>query len=151
MICLQILERSQWRVVGASLSGAATLAIACVVIASGCSRSPTNVVTGRVTYRSQPVAGGRIYFNVRDGVSVQSAAITADGTYIVKGLAPGTARVAVVGPTPVLPPSDGDVLAAQEPSNKALITIPRRYRTVETSGIEVHVEPGSITHDIVLD
>jgi hypothetical protein len=151
MICLQIRERRQWQLVGASLLRVAAPAIACVVIAAGCSRSPTNVVTGRVTYRSQPVAGGRIYFNVRDGASVQSAAITADGTYIVKGLAPGTARVAVVGPTLVLPPSDGEVLAAQEPSNEALITIPSRYRTVETAGIEVHVEPGSTTHDIVLD
>jgi serine/threonine protein kinase len=111
--------------------------------ASGASRGPgpptggTGFVTGRVTYKGRPVAGGRIQFQGGEAApgATGQAAIGEDGKYNSPGLPPGVYRVAIIPPpgTPRNP-----------------ISVPTRYSSPETSPLTVTLQPGMREADFEL-
>jgi hypothetical protein len=78
------------------LSGwaAGGLLLASLALAAGCG-SGGGTVSGKVTYNSEPVKGGKVIFMPLDTKGGKSADIAADGTYTVEGLPPGEVKVAV--------------------------------------------------------
>ena len=59
----------------------------CLVLAVGCkgSKNPSSQVSGKVTYKGQPVSAGTITFNLKEGGNYGSS-LKADGSYQVTGL-----------------------------------------------------------------
>lgn len=76
---------------------------ALVVVLPGCRREgpPRNEITGKITFRNQPLDDGIIEFLPLDDQGTKSGAhIQRDGTYAIprdKGLSPGRYRVIIVG------------------------------------------------------
>ena len=70
-----------------------------LIAAAGFGYGPggAGTVSGRVTYRGQPVRFGTVLVEGRDGIA-RTAAIT-DGTYEVPGVPVGPCRVAVATPS----------------------------------------------------
>jgi len=99
-------------------------------------------VVGTVTFRGQPVTGGKVSIMNEDGV-VCSGDIRADGRYVVLRVSPGAARFAVaVYPLPPAGP------VPTSPSKPA--AIPRRYRDFESSGLSFPVTRGGQRHNLEL-
>jgi hypothetical protein len=59
----------------------------CLVLAVGCkgSKNPSSQVSGKVTYKGQPVSAGTVTFNLKEGGNY-GASLKADGSYTVTGL-----------------------------------------------------------------
>ncbi len=59
----------------------------CLVLVIGCkgSKNPTSSVSGKVTYKGQPVSAGTITFNLKEGGNY-GASLKADGSYTVTGM-----------------------------------------------------------------
>jgi hypothetical protein len=97
-------------------------------------------VTGKVTYRGQPLAGGWVTFNYEGPGQKEGVGVTMrpDGTYdVATGLEPGRYRVAIV------PPKD--------PAGRSTFpAIPSRYTDMNTSDLTVEVKPGGQMFDIDL-
>ncbi len=72
------------------------LGLLVVAVVGGCSRSAT--ITGKVTYRGQPLKRGEINFIGADGKS-RSGLIRGDGTYKVDDAPRGPVKVTVVSLT----------------------------------------------------
>jgi hypothetical protein len=93
----------------------------------------TGTVTGRVSYKGQPLPGGVILFRSANGTSVR-ALIDATGAYQAQGVPVGAVRVAI----------DAQPGAGKAPA----VLIPLRYSDPETSGIRHTVQKGSQTFNI---
>src|SRR5947209_19688235 len=78
--------------------GAGAVAVVALVAVFGLGYGPGGAATvsGRVTYRGQPVRIGTVLVEGRDGIA-RTAAIT-DGAYEVPGVPVGPCRVAVLSP-----------------------------------------------------
>jgi hypothetical protein len=143
-----------------SVFGAA-LVLATLAV-SGCGPE-RGTVSGRVTYRCQPLAGATVLFYA-EGQQVASCLVAADGTYRAADLAPGKARVAVVA-TPQVPPGllranrnapkearphgAPDSFRVIGPSGRA-VRIPARYSRPDDSGLSLLVVRGEQSWDIEL-
>jgi hypothetical protein len=98
-------------------------------------------VSGTVMYQQKPVAGGTVtFYDEANGVA--SDTIKEDGTYTVRNVGTGTAKIAVVAPMAISMPG----LNAPKP-----IEIPTKYADREKSGLTYQVTRGSQTHNITLD
>jgi len=107
---------------------------------------------GKVTFSDygSPLTTGMVYFD--NGKELARGRINADGTYVVgslskkDGLAPGHYKIYVqaIGPDP-----SGTIgvhgLKRQVP------LIDSKFTSVETSGLECHVERSTKSYDIVVD
>lgn len=116
----------------------------------GCRRADNRgEVTGRVTFKGQPVSEGMLIFsNPTTGVFI-TASLASDGSYRVGtakgfGLPPGTYRVAIVPASIELPVG----LTKDPPPIKECRQIPVRYRKAETSGLSVVVTPRGVRLDV---
>lgn len=113
---------------------------ATVTILSGCGPGRGDV-TGTVMYQKKPVAGGTVtFYDEQNGVA--SDTIKEDGSYTVKSVGAGAAKIAVVAPMPISMPGLNAPKA---------ITIPDKYADRERSGLTYQVTRGSQTHNITLD
>jgi hypothetical protein len=133
-----------------------TLVAAAVMWAAGCTGGTTDVA-GTVTYNGKPVPHGTVVIVGADGLS-RSGAIQHDGSYRVKDVPVGAARVAVSSPRPpgsapsARQPVEGGAdkdrpLPEPPPSAPAegsqnWISIPERYGDPKTSGLSLIVKPG---------
>lgn len=148
--------RLQARVGEASASGrllAAAWGCALIVLAMGCRGKTEQLVpvAGRVTLSGRPVGDATIVFECPEAAVSRAARLTADGRYEMAdyrsaGLPPGTYRVAVV-PGRYLDPGEEKVplaLPGKEHAGdlESTRSIPDRFRSIETSGLEAMVIDG---------
>jgi hypothetical protein len=125
----------------------ALLAMGLVSGGLGCgSSSGVGQVTGRVTYRGEPVTKGAVVFEDNErGISV-NAPLGGDGAFTARthdlpGLPPGTYKLAVSPRTF----GDGSAPLVVDPNSTATPTtiIPEKYQQSATSGLTTVVAPGS--------
>jgi hypothetical protein len=133
-------------------------------------------IQGTVSYRpaSKKVAFGTVMFIGADN-QPRYGIINPDGTYLVRGVPSGKAKITVASPNPVQPPDArgaGRVDRAQigdrkpegegEPSAtataqpapevaKSWFPIPEKYAEPDKSGLAFDVKRGTNTFDIILD
>jgi hypothetical protein len=135
---------------------------ACVLVALACASgcgSRTATVSGRVTYQGKPVANGSVIVYCSDKQIVRGN-ISADGTYSIPNVPPGTSVVTVQSHMRVPaglrlhqsppPSSGGPIPPTVDPADTDRIMIPQRYGFPEESGLVVMVEDGPVTFDIDL-
>jgi hypothetical protein len=139
--------------------GCAACAALLTLAVSGC-ESDRGSVSGKVTYRRQPLGGGTVLFYGPDQ-SVTASLIAADGTYRAPNLPLGHFRVAVV-PHPPIPPGLSRANREAPPAARApavytvsgpevrAVRIPERYRHPERSGLSLQVDRAEQTYDIEL-
>jgi len=145
----------------------------CLALLSGCGAGRGDV-RGRVTYRGKPLRLGDVMVVGSDSLAYYGQ-IKEDGTYLVRGVACGPARLAVDSPDPR---ADGLARRRQKSGRPQLpaklekihgvklparsrseppkadagkwFAIPRRYGSHETSGLTLTVGRGNNAHDIDL-
>src|SRR5438445_7202157 len=83
----------------------------CLLILGGCSGAPTTAtVSGKVTFKGQPLTGGRVAFLSEDG-RVDFAVIK-DGKYSTSQAPTGKIKVSIE------PPGEGSMMAANPKANR---------------------------------
>jgi hypothetical protein len=127
---------------------------------AGCSSKagPSGTVTGKVTYKGEPVPAGEVVFNlIGNDVGGAIAQINSDGTYKATGVPIGSVVVTVS--TPSAPPTQEQ--AAKNPlmqkkrfvpkgENKKTVSIPPKYSRPTSSGLSLTVREGTQPYDIDL-
>jgi len=140
---ISLIERTRERR-GTRLLVAAAMALA-LVVAGGCRKGmPTVPVSGKVTYKGQPLKFGSVLFQPEVGPTARGA-IQPDGTFTLStdgkdGAVVGKHRVEIKCATtqdPSAPPPNRNT---EQPAGKSLI--PERYTSYGTSGFEVEVKSG---------
>jgi hypothetical protein len=133
------------------------LCVVAILAASGCGRPNTAAVSGKVTYRGQPVPGALILqaadAEAGTAPAVYRAAIGPDGRYSTCGVPDGAYRAAVApAPASFAGPMPGST--GMPPGVKATplthVDIPARYLWPGTSGLTLEVKGGSMTRDFSL-
>ena len=107
---------------------------------------------GKVTFSDDgsPVTTGFVYFD--SGSKLARGKINADGTYIVgslsdtDGLAPGNYKVYVQATGP-----DPSVAITASGLRPQVSLVDPKFSSVETSGLECHVDRSKKSYDIVVD
>ena len=121
-----------------------------VVLVTGCGSSgpPRSAkAAGQVTFNSQPVAEGEIYFVAAEkGYSAKSS-LDAQGKYqVAAGLPPASYKVFITPPRITTPPMPGQA----PPETKAFV-VPDKYQTETTSGLTADVKAGDNKFDFPLN
>lgn len=129
------------------LSHAITFCLSLIVLAGcggGSDEKPTGTVTGKLTYKMQPLGNVNVNFSSPDTGAAAMAEVEADGTFEFSTPIPaGTYKVYLSPPTPPAPGSGEPVVSA--PPN-----LPPTYMQLETSTLSAKVEAGS-KNEILLD
>jgi hypothetical protein len=120
-------------------------------------KDETGMITGRVTFRAEPLPGGTVAFHPARGKPVVGK-LKPDGTYAVKAVPVGRVRVTVetesVRPRPRVP-SSVPPGSADPPRKKGdapkYVRIPEKYARPQTSGLTYDVRAGNQTLDLALD
>lgn len=105
----------------------------------GCTKEPNPEVTGKVTFKGQPVPNAVVFFNPESGPASGGATLQ-DGTFKMltkragDGVLEGKCKVAITPVDPV----------------KLPLGIPARYIDAETSGLTANVEDGENVFDFEL-
>jgi hypothetical protein len=146
-------------------------AFAAALAVAGCGK-PTGNVSGKVTYKGNPVKGGSVVFAQPNGQDLW-ADIQEDGSYSFTKVDAGPVKVAVKTSS-LKPPARGAFPGAAEGSNargysppagqenpnkpqgagdraKLYVPIPEKYEDPKTSGKEYTVKSGKQEFDITLD
>ncbi|MSQ97493.1 MAG: carboxypeptidase regulatory-like domain-containing protein [Gemmataceae bacterium] len=111
-----------------------------ITMLTGCGPGQGDV-SGTVMFQQKPVAGGTVtFYDEANGVA--SDTVKDDGSYTVKNVGAGAARIAVIAPMAISMPG----LNAPKP-----IEIPAKYADRLQSGLTYQVTRGSQTHNITLD
>ena len=85
------------------------------------------MITGKITYKGKPLTGGFVTFVTENAKS--DGRINADGTYRVRGLPVGGAKIVIK--------SKG-------------VPVPQKYASVETTPLIYRVQEGKQQHNIKL-
>jgi hypothetical protein len=134
----------------------AAVALLSALAASGCAARKADV-TGTVRYRNQPVTSGSVSFYCDNG-EIRSSLLSADGTYHLTQMAPGSARVVVVS-HPRVPPAlhidHAPAALAPHPRqktvpNRPISVVPQRYSQPDSSGLNFIINSGEQVLDIDL-
>jgi hypothetical protein len=138
-------------------------AVAALLLAlAGCGgRGPVNQVSGKVTYKSNPVTGGRVFFHPQGGGTPLPATISPEGTYSAE-LPPGQMQVTVETESikgqarqqfdySKMPVPAGAQAPTPGPAKPVYVKVPAKYGDVKTSPLRVEVKKGKQTEDINLD
>lgn len=110
-----------------------------ILLLSGCSETEeTTTVTGLVSYKQQPVAGGAVSFFPRSGERPINGILTGEGRYEIQ-LPPGEYTVAVQSDAN-LPEGfkEGDPLPPPDPK-----AVPPKYQHPKRSGLKAEIESQS--------
>jgi len=109
-------------------------------------------VTGKVTYKGQPVKEGTITLVDDVHGTGGGAELDGEGNYRIVtpegGLPPGTYQVAIQPPQ-VEESSNGNTAPAMVPKN--MPDIPEKYRNIRTSELKVVVKEGDNTYDVNME
>jgi hypothetical protein len=146
-------------------------------LAAGCGGAAgEGKITGKVTFKAQPLKEGVVRFYAENGAKMYLGGIRADGTYEIDHVPAGPVKIAIDVPQPVVQQKKGyrtmpdDPRAGQIPKGlppeatrlqqnmpgKAKKTtgkapaIPDQYRDPEKSNLTYEVKPGPQTKDIDL-
>jgi hypothetical protein len=134
-----------------------TLALALALpLAAGCGGGK-GTVTGRVTYKGDPLPYGNVQFFTSGGAFV--AEIKADGTYTLPDVPAGPARISVNCQDPkyadfmkALSASARDPKAPKPKGRpEDFDKIPSKYNDPDAGGLTYTVKSGTQTHDIPLN
>ena len=135
-------ERTAW--------AAAVLFASLILVGSGCggAGAPVGSVSGKVTYRGEPVTEGTVSFTSDILAASGTGEVQPDGTYTLAtqgdGLPLGKYQVCI------MPPMQEESLHPQlsaAPVAKDMPNIPQKYRSFRTSGFEATVQEGENAHD----
>ena len=129
------------------------VAVVCtsITVGAGCSREVRSTVRGKVDYDGQMLNSGYILFQVNYLVT-KGAEIASDGSYVVDGLPYGSAAVSICVDEPPPPTPEGiEPTAIPGTYEENPVLIPRKYDSLETSGIMVEVAMPEQTFDIHLE
>lgn len=125
---------------------------ALLLLAAGC--GGTGDVAGKVTYQGKPLVWGTVQFEGSDNM-LRQANINSDGTYAIKGVAIGEAKVAVSSINPKS--SDFQPMMREgmpppppRPEVKGWFPIPAKYDTPHKSGLTYTIKSGENKIDIEL-
>jgi hypothetical protein len=117
----------------------------------GCD-APRGDVSGRVTFKGQPVVYGSVTFMGKDNLLVLGQ-IQPDGRYTVAGVLAGDNQVAVNSPDP--DPPDRPLKPGQDSrppiDRQQWFAIPDHYGDPRKSGLSCKVQKGLNTFDIPLE
>jgi hypothetical protein len=132
-------------------------------ILSGCGSRDTGTVSGKVTYRDQPLQGGSVVFATSDLSRIERVSIQSDGTYQSAFVPVGDLMVAVEpappGPQAHMPkgaklppniPPDSPGAQVYLQANNNHVDIPAKYRDPTTSELKLSVNSGTQKYDIQL-
>jgi hypothetical protein len=124
---------------------AAALVGAAVLLAAGCGSAEKPIdISGKVTFKGQPVTEGSVQFiEDRTGRGAE-VDLGPDGTYQARLFA-GEYKV-VVTPPYMVDTSSG----MPNPYYKKVKNIPKKYESTETSRLTAVVSPDQTTHDFAL-
>jgi hypothetical protein len=112
-------------------------------------------VSGKVTFHGRPVVVGTVLFEGSDG-SLRQGNIERDGSYSVKGVATGSAKVAVTSRNP----KSSDFMPLQRDGGKPLpprpdipewFALPDKYELPYKSGLTYTIHGGENKIDIILE
>jgi hypothetical protein len=143
-------RRSAGKVLGIGLA---------LVLVAGCGGAFTAPVSGKVTYKGNPLPGGIVTFIHPDG-RVGYGTIHEDGTYAIPATPGGDIRCIVQTTKPIVPPPQkvvarlsGGVARAGRNVYPAgpYVPIPEKYGDPQTSGLSYTIHHGSNTIDIPLE
>lgn len=124
------------------------LAAGLVLVATGCGGGrDTATVTGRVTYKGQPLTAGSVAIHVA-GRRPATGPINPDGTYRVEQAPVGEAKVAVQTPrpAPATKAAPGPVPGGAAPVR--VVPIPDRFADADRTTLSAVVRSGGQQHDI---
>lgn len=117
----------------------------------GCRRVASATVSGKVDYDGKPLNSGYITFLVNNSTA-KGGNISPDGTYSISDLPYGSAVVSVyVEPPPPAPPEGITPTAISGTYQENPVLIPKKYESVETSGISTQVAMPKQVFDIHLE
>jgi hypothetical protein len=119
------------------------LACASWQVGCGAKAPPTGSVSGKVTYKGQPLTTGVVTFINEKAGSGASGEIDASGSYWIASIRTGEYNVAVQQ----CPPSPS---AGPEAKGSWKLNIPDKYQALETSGLTAMVKEGKNTADFAL-
>jgi hypothetical protein len=130
----------------------------CLLLLLGCGKSG-GTVTGKVSYRGHAVTYGSVIFVSTDGTT-QSGGIESDGSYTVKRVVPGSAKIGVVARDPAKrrvmldashQASRAEKAAAMKRhSDESWFPLPRKFEDPDKSGLSCTVAGGRVVHNIDL-
>jgi hypothetical protein len=136
-------------------AGASLLLSVLAFTSLGCGGGASNPVTGKVTYKNQPVAG-TIVFVGSDGKENPQPLNPADGSYSFNAPATGEYKIAVKGFSTPIAPGVGPVGAPPKLTGQAGnlptssgVAPPAKYASVD-NGLKLNVTGGAQTFDIEL-
>ena len=117
---------------------------------SGSDRPAVEKVSGKITYRGQPVVGAQVNFIPQSGAQIARAVTDEDGWYRLgtyepgDGVAPGSCGVSVTlrGADKPVPPEQANQMMGEDMEGTGDPLIPVRYFSPATSGLTAEVEPG---------
>jgi hypothetical protein len=98
-----------------------------LLVSAASAQKKTGTITGKITYKGEPLTGGFVTFITENAKS--DGRINADGTYRVRGLPVGGAKIVIK--------SKG-------------VPVPEKYARVETTPLIYRVQEGKQQHDIEL-
>jgi hypothetical protein len=139
-----------------------------ILLAEGCG-SGKGIVSGKVLYQGKPVPGGTVSFNSDKG-GVFFSPIEEDGSYTIRGIPTGPAKIAVEtesfrpplsaplqrGGGSVSPEFLKQNLEKMNPQMadpqraKRYVPIPQQYRDPDKSNLTYEVKSGKQQHDLDL-
>jgi hypothetical protein len=126
-----------------------------VLAVAGCGRS-TGHVTGKVTYKGQPLPSGTVLFHGPDGPTGHSV-IGPDGRYEVRDVPVGACKITVQSHSHVPHGMfrgalrDPDFKMPREvPRELRYVPIPKKYEDPAHSGLAHTVKAGKQTYDLAL-
>lgn len=124
------------------------LVITLLATASGCGDSKGNV-TGKVELEGKKITSGTVTVFGSDGIPYSSP-IDSSGSYVVKNVPVGKAKIALISPDPRLDKDrEGKILATPE-QVKNWIPLATRYSSSDSSGLWYEVTGGENTFNIDL-
>ncbi len=126
---------------------------------SGCG-AKSGTISGKVTYKGNPVGGGTVTF-LDSKQRAASSPIGADGSYSIEKVAPGPVKIGVMPPPAptklprgmTMDPSKMGASGAEKSPGPAVgppVKIPKEYNDPEKSGLTFTVQTGQQEHNIEL-
>jgi hypothetical protein len=129
------------------------VAVLLPLAAAGCAGQGD--VSGKVSYKGKPLVWGTVQFEGSDNL-LRQANINSDGTYAIRGVAIGQAKVAVSSINPQssdFQPRQVEGKAPPKPRPKVTgwFPIPEKYDTPYKSGLVYTIKRGENKFDIELE
>lgn len=131
----------------------------CGLMGCGKAAVPTGRVSGKVTYKGQPVSLGTVAFRNDEKGAVAAAKLDSSGVYQLRFggdfNVPSGDYFVVVTPPDVELPIASDIAKDPSKAQTPIVqpefpNIPRKYRNPLSSGLKFQVKPGENTFDIDL-